>query len=168
MAYNSANHQKQYRKIEKDLTVKGEEHTITNNVAISEPIMSEMSNRRNIGLHSQAARIYMSLFSQNFTGEQILKLADPKKKDNQTVLERLVIEELALTQSEDEKVATDARRYVLNFLNKGEVKNLPTQEEKVSDNRTLMDDFMDDILEGIILPDNNAQNENGQGKKKKK
>lgn len=132
--------------------------SIAQGVNPSEPVMMALNSKHAISLHSNAGRVYMSLFVQNFTKEELMELVDEKHRHNQTLIERLVLDELADSQSEDKKVSKESRRFILSYLNRGgEMKNLSNSEEKVSEG-TLMDDFMNGIIEGIVESEKLSEN----------
>lgn len=115
------------------------------------PACLALKNRETLALHKGAAQLYMSLFSQNFTGDQILDLARPEKQSNQTVLERLVIAELA-----DSLTDKDSRRFVLTFLNKNPNMlqagddNL-NRGEVDNSNGTMLEEWLDAAIDGEIV-----------------
>lgn len=148
------------RKVEEGYRRENLSPVIKNGTELSTPVLLKLKGKAALNLHGAAGRIYMSLFSQNLTGEEVLELVDEKYKNNQTILERIVLEQLALTQSNDEKVKLDAQRYVLNYLNKGgELKEFVEEDKSPKQEGTLMDDFMEDIIEGIVESEKVSQKE---------
>lgn len=125
------------------------------NKASSPAVYYLNQNQQKLNLNKETAILYLSLFSQNFTTDEIEELnTEERYIKKQTVIERLVIQELA--ESTKDK---DSRRFVLNMMSKvalapkSPVENVLSnrgKDENSSCGKTLLDTLVDEALEGEI------------------